>query len=574
MLAELSIRNFAIIEEISLSFEKGLTVLTGETGAGKSIIIDAIGLLVGGRGSSEYVRYGTKKAEIEGLFHIEPAHPCIQKLEELGIEINDGMVILRRDISSSGKSACRINGKLVTLGILREIGQNLIDIHGQHEHQDLMQEEKHLQLLDHFGERSIKSALTEYRAIYARYKKVEKQIKDLSENEQKMAQRLDLIQYQLEEIQTADLHPNEDEELMDEKLRLSNYEKLFTSLNDSYNSLYGENRGLDWVGLAMAQLENVSDLDEELKEIYDLVANQFYLLEEAAFKISNFQSQLEFDPNRLDMIEERLSEIHLLKRKYGSSVQEILEYAASIEDELDTITNREGRISSLEKELKELSADLLVEAKNLSRLRKKVASDLTEAIHYELQELYMEKTKFSIGFSYYEGKPGKSPEIEGFPISFHDDGIDKVSFKISTNPGEPLKELSKVASGGELSRIMLALKSIFSRHQGITSIIFDEVDTGVSGRVAQAMAEKIYGLSVDSQVLVITHLPQVAAMSDTHLYISKEETGQGRTKTNVIQLSLEEKTEELGRMISGAEMTSLTRQHARELLDLAEEIKS
>ncbi|MDQ0481726.1 DNA repair protein RecN [Guptibacillus hwajinpoensis] len=564
MLAELSIRNFAIIEAITVSFERGLTVLTGETGAGKSIIIDAIGLLVGGRGSAEFVRYGTKKAEIEGLFHIDPEHPTVQKLEDIGIEFTDDMVVLRRDISSSGKSICRVNGKLVTLGILREIGQTLIDIHGQHEHQDLMQSDKHLSLLDQFGDGSIGPALIEYREVYSRFKKIQLQMRNLTENEQQMAHRLDLIQYQLEEITKAELSPNEDEELMEEKMRLGNFEKLFSALQDVYHSLHGDNKGLDWVGLAMSQLESVSDLDEELKSYHEEVANQYYLLEETVGKLNTYRDQLEFDPARLDFVEERLNEIQVLKRKYGESVEEILEYAASIEDEVDELVNREDRVEELESNLKSIKADLSVEADNLTGLRKTVARVLVDAIHHELRDLYMEKTKFAIHFNELDNK--KEP--------FHKSGKDDIDFMISTNPGEPLKQLSKTASGGELSRIMLALKSIFSKHQGITSIIFDEVDTGVSGRVAQAMAEKIQRLSSGSQVLVITHLPQVAAMADHHLYISKEETGEGRTKTSVGNLSNEEQIEELGRMISGAEMTELTKKHARELLLQANQIKS
>ncbi|MBN8208206.1 DNA repair protein RecN [Bacillus sp. NTK071] len=564
MLAELSIRNFAIIEAITVSFERGLTVLTGETGAGKSIIIDAIGLLVGGRGSAEFVRYGTKKAEIEGLFHIDPEHPTVQKLEDVGIEFTDDMVVLRRDISSAGKSICRVNGKLVTLGILREIGQTLIDIHGQHEHQDLMQSDKHLSLLDQFGDGSIGPALTEYREVYHRYKKIQQQMRNLTENEQQMAHRLDLIQYQLEEITKAELSPNEDEELMEEKMRLGNFEKLFSALQDVYHSLHGDNKGLDWVGLAMSQLESVSDLDEELKSYHEEVANQYYLLEETAGKLNTYRDQLEFDPARLDFVEERLNEIQVLKRKYGESVEEILEYAASIEDEVDELVNREDRVEELESNLKGIKADLSVEADNLTGLRKTVARVLVDAIHHELRDLYMEKTEFAIHFN----------ELDNKKEAFHKSGKDDIDFMISTNPGEPLKQLSKTASGGELSRIMLALKSIFSKHQGITSIIFDEVDTGVSGRVAQAMAEKIQRLSSGSQVLVITHLPQVAAMADHHLYISKEETGEGRTKTSVGNLSDEEQIEELGRMISGAEMTELTKKHARELLLQANQIKS
>ncbi|RBW70616.1 DNA repair protein RecN [Bacillus taeanensis] len=574
MLAEISIKNFAIIEAISLSFEKGLTVITGETGAGKSIIIDAIGLLVGGRGSSEFVRYGEKKAEIEGLFLIDEAHPCHDKLRTLGIESDEEMIVLRRDISSNGKSVCRINGKLVTLGILREVGRSLIDIHGQHEHQELMQAEQHLSLLDRFGEKEIQPAFQEYQKVYVQFQKLMGQVNKLTEDDQQMAHRLDLIQYQLDEIQKANLEPNEDEVLLDEKTKLANYEKLFAAIRDSYHALYGDNKGLDWIGHAMGHLEEVSEMDSSLKKAYDGVSNSFYVLEEAMFALRDYYDQLEFDPNRLDFIEARLNEINMLKRKYGESVEQILEYAAAIEDEIDQLQNRDHHVEKMQAELKSITLDLTVEAKNLTTLRKKVAQQLTASILEELKQLYMEKTTFNISIELEEGKINRDPVIDGTAVHFKKDGIDQVEFLISTNPGEPLKSLSKVASGGELSRIMLALKSIFSVHQKITSIIFDEVDTGVSGRVAQAMAEKIYRLSNDSQVFCITHLPQVAAMADTHLYIAKQHTEDGRTSTKVTALEKNEKIKEIGRMISGVEITELTKQHANELLNLAADIKS
>ncbi|WLR49728.1 DNA repair protein RecN [Bacillus tianshenii] len=573
MLAELSIKNFAIIEGLTVSFDEGLTVLTGETGAGKSIIIDAIGLLIGGRGSYEFVRHGTQKAEIEGLFLIEEdSHPCYKKAAELGIEIEEGQIVLKRDMTSKGKSICRINGKLVTLAILREVGQTLVDIHGQHEHQDLMNSERHLMLLDEFAHNRISETLNEYTDIYESYVKLQKKLKSYNENEQELAHRLDLIQFQLEEISNAKLKLNEDEELMNERNQLANFEKVHQSLKNSYEALSGEQRGLDWVGLAMSQLEDVAELSEDLKLMSEQVANSFYLLEEASFSLRDQLEELEYDPERLDFIESRLSEINMLKKKYGTSVEEILEYAAKIEEEIDEIENRDVHLDKLKKELNSVAEDLLVEAKHLSKLRKEAAVQLTAMIHHELQELYMEKTTFSVEFDRKEGDH-ENVELEGKPVQFGRKGIDQVDFYISTNPGEPLKPLSKVASGGELSRIMLALKSIFSEHQGITSIIFDEVDTGVSGRVAQAIAEKIHRVSIGSQVLCISHLPQVAAMADTHLYISKKMEAE-RTTTSVQELNEEEKIREIGRMISGVEVTELTRQHAQELLELAEEIKA
>lgn len=560
MLTELSIKNFAIIEALSISFEKGLTVLTGETGAGKSIIIDAVHLLVGGRGSSEFVRHGEDKAEIEGLFQLEDSrHPCCAKALEFGIEIEEGMMVLRRDISKNGKSVCRINGKLVTISILREIGATLVDIHGQHEHQELMDETIHLMLLDQYGSEEIQTSYEEYLDVYHRYENTLQKLRSLSENEQQTAHRLDLIQFQFDEIQKANLKLKEDEELWEEKRRLGNFEKIFEAIQSGYTALSGEQRGLDWVGLVMGHLEAAATLDSSYQALFESVSNSFYQLEDAVSSLRSELDVLEFDPQRLNEIEDRLNEINQLKRKYGKTVEDILVYSAKIEEEIETLQNKETHINELEKELISIKKDLLLEAKQLSGLRKKWADKLTKLIHKELKELYMAKTVFEI-------------RIESDFEHFTKNGADHVEFFLSTNPGEPLKSLSKTASGGELSRIMLALKSIFSKHQGVTSIIFDEVDTGVSGRVAQAIAEKIYKVAAGSQVLCISHLPQVAAMADTHLLISKD-TKAGRTTSSVRPLKEEEKVKEIGRMISGVEITDLTKKHAKELLELAAENK-
>ncbi|PGZ96419.1 DNA repair protein RecN [Bacillus pseudomycoides] len=572
MLSELSIRNFAIIESLNISFQKGLTVLSGETGAGKSIIIDAISLLVGGRGSAEFVRYGTDKAEIEGLFYIEDEnHPCVMKAEELDIEIEDGMIILKRDISVNGKSVCRVNGKLVTLSVLKEIGKTLVDIHGQHETQDLMNEDRHLFMLDHFDGDHILVQLEKYQNVYREYEQLKKQLLSLTENEQQMAHRLDLIQFQHEEIRNADLKIDEEQNLLEERLKISNFEKIYKALGDSYRSLTEDRSGLDHVRNAMNQMESITDLDVAYQENYDAIANSYYLLEEAAYQLREKLDMMEYDPNRLDEIETRLNEIRMLKRKYGNTVEEILAYADKIEQEIFTIENKDVHIETTRKKLKEVEQLILKEAKLLSDMRHNLANRLTTAIHQELKELYMEKTKFEVMIKKKEGTID-DPLVEGAPVKMTQDGYDYVEFYISTNPGEPLKPLSKVASGGELSRIILALKSIFSKHQGVASVIFDEVDTGVSGRVAQAIAEKIYRVSVNSQVLCITHLPQVASMADSHLFIRKQIVNE-RTVTSVTVLSQDEKVTEIARMISGVEITDLTTEHARELLSQAHRFK-
>lgn len=564
MLSELSISNFGIIESVRLSLESGLTVITGETGAGKSMIIDAIGLLAGGRGSADFVRHGSVKAEIEGLFFIDDNHPCVGKMDELGFETNDGMVVVRREISKNGKSVCRLNGKLITLSTMKEIGRLLIDIHSQHEHQDLLQPERYLPLLDDFGSKGLAEARTSYDNAFSAYVKVKRDLQRLTEDEKTAAQRLDLIRFQVEEIDAAGLEPEEDEQLENEKTKLANFERVYDALQEGYQALNGEQKGLEWVGQAMNHLEGIAEIDRHYGGMHEKLAESYYLLQELTYSMRDSFEGLEYDPERLNLIEERLHEIQKLKRKYGDSVAEILQFRDKAAAELDQLINRDEEADSLRRKLSEFTQELLQKADRLSKQRKKTAEKLIGSITLELEQLQMAKTRFDIRFKTRQ----KDDERQ-----FFKDGTDEIDFLISTNPGEPLKPLAKVASGGELSRIMLALKSIFSGHDGSTSIIFDEVDTGVSGRAAQAMAEKIFKLSKRSQVFCITHLPQVAAMADTHLFIMKEESNQ-RTTTDVRRLDDDRRAEEVGRMISGAEMTDLTKQHARELLALASNMKA
>ncbi|MRG86538.1 DNA repair protein RecN [Salinibacillus xinjiangensis] len=573
MLAELSIKDFAIIDEIKVQFREGLTVLTGETGAGKSIIIDAIQLLAGGRGSVEFVRHGAKKAEIEGLFFLDSLdHHAYPKAKEFGIEIDEeGMLILNRTITSSGKSICRVNGKLVTLGILREFGQTLIDIHSQHETQSLMDADKHLALLDLYNKDEIMYAKDEYKEIYNEYKQLQKRYRELSENEQKIAQRLDLLKFQQQELEEAELVLDEDVKLEEERKQLQNYEKIYQSVTDAYYALYGEQKGLDWLALAMSSLENIKEYDDGLGKRADELANQYYIVEELSFELRNKLDEMEFDPERLNEIEARLNDLNRLKRKYGQSVAEMVDYAAKIDEEIEQLENKDVHLTKLEKELHQKGQDVLLAAEQLHELRKKAAKHLKMAILQELTDLYLEKADFDVQFNIVEGT-NHDPEWKGKHVKLNETGMDKVQFLISTNVGEPLKEVHKIASGGELSRIMLAIKKNFASHQGVTSVIFDEVDTGVSGRVAQAIAEKIYSISNSSQVLCISHLPQVASMADTHLYIEKE-VEKDRTITKVSTLTEDEKVTEIGRMISGTELTDTTKEHAKELLQLANEIK-
>lgn len=559
MLRELSIRNFAIIDDLTVSFFGGLTVLTGETGAGKSIIIDAVHLLAGGRGSSEFIRHGARKAELGGLFEIpSEGHPIYQKLEEAGIEAEDGMVILRRDLHDTGKSTCRINGKLVPMSVLREIGGSLIDIHGQHENQELMDEKQHIHLLDHFAQDELEDVKTRYQALYEEYRTLKREVAALNLDEQRTAQRIDLYQFQINELQEADLKVDEEEALMEERRRLMNFHKIFERANIAYDAISGESKGLDFIGNAMNALEDIVELDSQFKESSEAVASSFYALQDAAYQIQHVLDDLEFDPERLNEVEYRLGQYQAMKRKYGTTVEEILTYYAKIEEELMQLLNRDETIQQSEKQLKEMEHQLGELAIELTAIRKENAFHLSEAIMNELRVLHMEKAKFIVNFK----------ELEQFDVL----GKDEVAFYISTNVGEPPKSLPKIASGGELSRMMLALKTIFSSSNGITSIIFDEVDTGVSGRVAQAIAEKITDISVNSQVLCISHLPQVAAMADQHYYIKKQ-VEDDRTFTTVTNIDEQARIEEVSRMMSGAEITDLTLQHAKELIEMAKEQK-
>jgi len=559
VLKELSIKNFAIIEEVSVSFSDGLTVLTGETGAGKSIIIDAVHLLAGGRGSQEFIRHGAKKAELEGLFYIQDAHhPVFQKLQDVGIDVDEDSIILRRDINDHGKSVCRVNGKLVTIAILREIGGSLIDIHGQHESQELMDDRLHIYLLDQFSGNKLHQAKESYFGLFQKYSKLKKEMSAISNNEQQIAQRIDLYQYQINEIDAINLIEGEDEELQSERKKFQNYHKTFERISAAHEALNGESKGLDWIGNAMSELEDIASFDESYKEQAELVSNSFYALQELSYQLKSMMDESEFDEERLNVIEERLAAIQSLKRKYGNSIEEILLYRDKIGEELDGLVNREERIQQRQKALDQIENDLEIEAKELTLYRKKAAKKLSEAILIQLRELYMEKATFEVVFKE--------------SANYDKNGKDDVSFYMSTNVGEPAKPISKIASGGELSRMMLALKSIFSKHQGITSIIFDEVDTGVSGRVAQAIAEKIANISRSSQVLCITHLPQVAAMADQQLLIEKEVMDH-RTMTKLTEVTGDYRVQELSRMMSGAEITTLTLEHATELLLIAQQRK-
>lgn len=554
MLQELSIKDFAIIDEIQISFQPKMTVLTGETGAGKSIIIDALDLLAGGRGSTEFIRKGEKKAVIQGLFTLPREANTYNILEEYGIDSEDGQIILQRDLYRGGRNICRINGMMVNLATLRKVGETLIDIHGQNEHQELMKPENHIDLLDEYDKKT-SQLRNQYQVVYQNYRKLKLSMEKKEADEKAWAQRLDMLNFQVKEIEEAGLKINEEDELVEEKNKLDNFQAIHDALELSYQILSGEK--IDVVGNlgnAMNELSDVSDLSENLQEINTKISDAFYSLEDAARDISDELDSMEWNGERLNEIEERLELIHQLKRKYGDTIEDILHYHSRIEKELREMENAEQNSEKQERQLSEALEKVKELAIKLSKQRKKSAKKLEKMIHEQLSALYMDKAVFEV-------KCLNNSKL-------YSKGIDKVEFYIQTNPGEEMGPLAKIASGGELSRIMLALKTIFSQKMGVTSIIFDEVDTGVSGRVAQAIAEKISQISNNSQVLCITHLPQVAAIADNHYYISKS-VNDGRTETSLKELDEKQKIREIARMLSGSEITELTLKHAEELIKMS-----
>ncbi|GED66546.1 DNA repair protein RecN [Brevibacillus reuszeri] len=572
MLVELSIRNFAIIKEVTVSFQKGLNILTGETGAGKSIIIDALGLLLGGRASADFVRYGEARAEVEGLFELPAGHPALTVCTNVGVQVEqDGMLVVRRDISNQGKSIIRLNGQLVTLAMLRELGPWLVTVHGQHDTHMLMQSDKHINWLDVYGETALGSAKHEYSQLYTAFRKTKQDLERMARNERELVQRIDLLAYQLNEIESAALTPGEDEKLLAQRKKWMNIEKVYSTMQDAYRSLHGDQKGMDWLGHAMGDLERIVGYEEQLVPILETVQTAYYQIEDVVHKLRQLSYQMDFEPEQLAIVESRLDQIQFLKRKYGKSVDDILEYAATIQDELDDMHHYEDRLQQIEKRLTELAADLAVEALELSVIRQECASRLAQEIEQQLKELHMERARFAIDVRQTPDEDGV--EIDGIKRQVDANGMDQIEFLISPNPGEPLRPLAKIASGGELSRVMLAIKTILAGTDQVETLIFDEVDTGVSGRAAQAIAEKLARVAGLRQILCITHLPQVASMADAHFLIKKE-MSEYETKTIVTRLSDDERVTELARMLSGAEVTAKTEEHAREMILLGRERKA
>lgn len=556
MLQELSIDSLAIIPHLSLEFGEHMTVLTGETGAGKSIIIDAVNLLVGGRGSQELIRRGCSKLVVQGQFTLPDSQSYKNLLDKLGIDYNDQVLIISREIHRNGRNLIRVNGTLVNTTVLKQIGQPLVDIQGQNESQRLLQAEEHINMLDYYAGDKMQKLLSKYQTLYQQYQQVKATLAERQANEQQWAQRLDMLNYQAKEIGEADLQDGEEESLTTERDRLEHFQQISQALQDIETTLNNNEPTpvLDLLADLMDRANQISEFDEDYQNLAKGLSDSYYTLQDCANQASQSLDQLAFDDGRLQEINSRLDLIADLERKYGDSVADILAYYQKIQAELSKMQGDNGSSDDLKARLDQLTKQLSALSHELHQARLATAKKLEKDVHSQLKDLYMDKAVFKV----------KIDQLKEFTAK----GQDQVEFYIQTNPGERLGPLVKIVSGGELSRVMLALKAIFARSEGVTSIIFDEVDTGVSGRVAQAIADKIKLIAGHSQVLCITHLPQVAAVAEHQFKISKHLQNK-RTVTKVQLLNQQERVEELARMLAGEKITKLTREHAQELLKMA-----
>ena len=547
MLSLLHIENIAVIECADISFDRGFNVLTGETGAGKSIVIDAISAILGQRAYRDMIRTGTNKASVRAVFTDVPK---LSWFEENGVEY-DPETIIQREIYLDGKNVCRVNGSLITVSILSKLGIQLINIHGQHDSASLFDEDNHLQFLDDFARNE--ALRTAYAENYSAVSKLRREIDRMSMDEGEKLRRMETLKYQIEEIEKAGLEAGEDEELEARRKLLQNAEKIANGLNDAVENLYGgddTDGAASMLATAERALARVSKFSSQISELHEKVADLMYQVQDAAELARDVQYELSYSADELDQIESRLDVIHKLRRKYGTTCAEILEYMEKAKKELDEIEFADDHIERLKKKLVLTEKIAWDAALALRKNRKETAEVLSARILTELAQLDMPKVQFACRFT--------ELELTG-------NGADAVAFYMSANVGEALKPMSKVASGGELARIMLAMKNVLAEQDKVNTLIFDEVDTGVSGRAAQKVAEKLKSVARSKQVLCVTHLPQLAAMGDTHLLIAKGERD-GRTYTTVTPLDIEGRKRELARIIGGANITEITLKSAEEML--------
>lgn len=556
MLELLHIENIAIIEVADIEFAPGFNALTGETGAGKSIVIDSLSAVLGQRTSRELIRTGAEKAFVSAAF----SGMAPELTEELGIQPEaDGTLLLQREIQTDGKNVCRVNGRPVTVGQLRALGARLLNIHGQHDGQQLLDEEQHIVYLDSFGR--VESLAITYAEKYKNFTDIRRQIGALQMDEAEKARRVDTLQYQIEELKRAKLKPGEEEELTARRGMLRNAEKFLDAVAGADYALNGDDSGggaLSALRQAQDALGGVRHLDDAFGQLYERLGEAYSEVYDIAATVEDKRGELDVSPGELDRVESRMDLLYRLKKKYGATVEDMLDYQARCEAELAQIEDAGDTLARLEQALSKAEKEARQAAQALSDARKAAADRLTAQILTELQQLDMGKIRFAVDFA---EKPLDS------------DGMDAVRFLMSANVGEELRPIHKIASGGELARIMLAMKNVLSEQDHVGTMVFDEVDTGVSGRAAQKVAEKMARISRRKQVLCVTHLPQLAAMADTHFSVEKGERG-GRTYTEVRRLDREQRRRELARLTGGSHVSQTMLDGAEELLVQAEKFRA
>ena len=553
MLELLRIKNFALIDDVETELKHGLNVMTGETGAGKSIIVTALNLVLGMRASSEVVRTGSSEARIEALFNIEGNRGVALLLDELGLKADDTELVLARTISKEGRSRCYANEALATLGALASIGNELVDFHGQHEHQSLLRTDKQMELLEENG------GLTALRASfgehYSKLLEIRRTLSELDRDERERARQIDFLTHEIKEIDSAKLDPLEDEQLRARRKIVVNAERLFLLSEQAYALAYSDDNSItDNLALLRKSLSELAEIDADFRPFADSLDDMHHHFEELAFKLRDYSGTLEFDPGELDAIETRLRLINGLKRKYGDSIAAVLEHREKCERELETLRSHDERLADAQQQHEHVLAECLAKAKTLSEKRKLAARRLTTKVKKELEVLGMKKAKFEARVS------RRSDE------KLAATGLDDVEFMLSANPGEPAKPLKHVASGGEISRVMLALKTVLAEADNIPTLVFDEIDAGVGGAVARTVGAKLRAVAGSHQVVCITHLPQIAATANHHIRVTKQ-AEKGRMVTRVASLDKEERVKEIATLLDGRKLSKISLQHARELLE-------
>lgn len=585
MLKELQVRNFAVIDDVTVKFGNGLNILTGETGAGKTLIIEAINLLIGERADNDLIRENEEKLIVQGYFDFSKNEKVLNFLKDENILYeNDSAddIVISREVNKLGKNRAFINGIFTQVSTLKNLGKNFLDLHGQHDHQSLLDEDTHIDIIDSFGKVDVKNIKLQYQKSYKNFINAKKQVDELLKKQVEKEIRLSDLKYRLDEIEKLKLKENEEEELENEKNVLKNYEKIYNLCSHSISLLNGTETAncqtrqaalIDGLALLKKSVSDLFQIDRRFIKFSEDVENLNLVLGELNRYLNSYIGELEFSAERLDEIQERLYKISELKRKYNKSLPEIILYVLELREEINNFENLDNEIEIKKKDF-EITRDVLKEnALQLSEIRNKIIKIIEDEIRLELKNLNLKTAEFKINNGYIQAENNSMAlEIDGQTVRFGQNGIDSIEFLISLNLGESVKPLRKIASGGEISRIMLALKSIISGMDNISTMVFDEIDTGIGGAMAIVVGKKLHKISKNCQVICITHLPQIAAFSDHHYFIDKFEEN-GRTKIKITKLDNSKKVKELSRMLSGMEESSISIMHAEELLEQTKRIK-